>query len=131
LSQSVLKVLCDRIAKQERRHFAWYYNKAKQELEKSDGAKTFARQAMKHHWTPVGAGVKSPEEVFRLFSLLFPGPVGLKLVADIDAKIAALPGLGQMNLMENYFTKAKAQFEVPEIEDSTESQAAWVSEKIS
>src|SRR5215475_3521345 len=59
----ILKTLCDRIAKQERRHFAWYFNHARESLLESSGGRILARRLLEFNWVPVGAGIKSPEEV--------------------------------------------------------------------
>ncbi len=104
----VLKTLCERIARQERRHFAWYFNHACELLNESRGARILARKLLEFNWVPVGAGVKTPEEVKRLFSILFPADLGRKLVRDIDEKMGALPGLEGVRLMTNYFEKAGA-----------------------
>jgi rubrerythrin len=104
----VLKTLCQRIAKQERRHFAWYFNHACELLTESRGARILARKLLEFNWAPVGAGVKSPDEVIRLFRLLFPAELGRKLVREIDEKIGALPGLEGVRLMTGYFEKAGA-----------------------
>jgi rubrerythrin len=104
----VLETLCDRIAKQERRHFAWYFNHARELLLESRGARILARKLLEFNWVPVGAGIKSPDEVKRLFSTLFPVESARKLVREIDAKIGTLPGLEGLRLMESYFEKAGA-----------------------
>lgn len=104
----VLKVLCDRIAKQERRHFAWYFNHAKQYLAPFRFTQVLARKLMEFDWAPVGAGVKTEAEVRRLFSILFPGEHGRKLVNEIDEKIGTLPGLAGIKLMRSYFKEAQA-----------------------
>jgi hypothetical protein len=103
-----LRILCNRIAKQERRHFAWYFNKAKEQLERSVSAQRLTRILMKFNWVPVGAGVKGKDEVFRLFHILFPGAAGMELVSDIDDKIASLPGLKGLKLMASYFGNTDA-----------------------
>lgn len=104
----VLKILCDRIAKQERRHFAWYFNHARELLIESSGARLLARKLLEFNWVPVGAGIKSPEEVKRLFSILFPAESARKIVREIDDKMGTLPGLEGIKLMEPYFEKAGA-----------------------
>jgi hypothetical protein len=98
----VLKVLCDRIAKQERRHFAWYFNSAKVRLSRSAKAQKLTRRLLSNFWTPVGAGVKSDDEVKRLLSLVFPGERAGSVALDIDAKIGNLPGLDDVRLMRRY-----------------------------
>jgi hypothetical protein len=101
----VLRTLCERIAKQERRHFAWYFNHAREELAKSPRSRFLARTLLQFNWVPVGAGVKSEAEVRRLFSTLFPAEHGDRLVQEVDSKIGALPGLGGIRLMHKYFHK--------------------------
>ncbi|MBI3540702.1 MAG: ferritin-like domain-containing protein [Deltaproteobacteria bacterium] len=101
----VLKILCQRIAKQERRHFAWYYNSAKERLEKSASARRVTRMLMKLFWSPVGAGVKSNEEVVKLIVTLFPGAKGEAMSQDIDAKLSSLPGLEGLELMGGFIKK--------------------------
>ncbi|HET9533634.1 MAG TPA: acyl-ACP desaturase [Blastocatellia bacterium] len=100
-----LKILCDRIARQERRHFAWYFNNAKEQLEQSRLARLLARKLLELNWVPVGAGVKSDDEVTRLFSILFPAEHGKRLVREVDARIGRLPGLEGIRLMQPYFQK--------------------------
>lgn len=104
----VLKILCDRIAKQERRHFAWYFNHARELLMESRGARMLARKLLEFNWVPVGAGIKSQAEVKRLFSILFPLESARRLVKEIDSKMGTLPGLDGIRLMEPYFEKAGA-----------------------
>jgi hypothetical protein len=104
----VLKILCERIARQERRHFAWYFNHARELLLESSGARILARKLLEFNWVPVGAGVKSPEEVKRLFLTLFPRESARKLVREIDSKMGSLPGFEGIRLMEPYFERAGA-----------------------
>jgi hypothetical protein len=102
----VLKILCERIVKQERRHFAWYFNHARDLLEASRGARRLTRRLMQYGWMPVGAGFHSPEEVRRLFtSIFYPVENARKMVRSVDAKISTLPGLEGIRLMEPYFEK--------------------------
>src|SRR5262245_45243422 len=107
-SNPVLRILCDRIAKQERRHFAWYFNHARDLLLESSGARFLARKLLEFNWVPVGAGIKSPEEVKRLFLTLFPQESARNFVREIDSKMGSLPGLEGIRLMEAYFERAGA-----------------------
>jgi hypothetical protein len=104
----ILKVLCERIARQERRHFAWYFNHARELLLESSGARLLARKLLELNWVPVGAGIKNPDEVKKLFLTLFPGEIARKIVREIDSKMGTLPGLEGISLMEPYFQKAGA-----------------------
>lgn len=102
----VLKVLCDRIAKQERRHFAWYYNKAKDRLKVSPKAQKLTRTLLSNFWSPVGAGVKSKDEVARMMRMLFPGDSLWQMAQNVDSKIGNLPGLEGIGLMVPYAEKS-------------------------
>jgi hypothetical protein len=104
----VLKTLCDRIAKQERRHFAWYFNHARELLLGSYGSRILARKLLEFNWVPVGAGIKSAEEVKRLFMTLFPSESARGIVREIDTKMGTLPGLEGIKLMEPYFERMGA-----------------------
>jgi hypothetical protein len=98
-----LRTLCERIAKQERRHFAWYFNHARVRLTHSPRAQRLTRAVLRLNWVPVGAGVKTDAEVLRLFRLLFPGALGTALCTEIDEKMGSLPGLAGIRLMRRYF----------------------------
>jgi hypothetical protein len=93
---------CRRIAKQERRHFAFYFNGARQRLARSRVARWLTRTVLRHFWSPVGAGVKSATEVARLVSSLFPGDAARMLAKSVDGRIAELPGLDGIDLMTRY-----------------------------
>jgi rubrerythrin len=99
----ILKTLCERIAKQERRHFAWYFNHARERLEASRSSRILAKTLLRINWVPVGAGVKSEEEVFRLFGIIFPDEIGRDVSEEIDLKMGTLPGLSGIRLMRRYF----------------------------
>jgi hypothetical protein len=105
----VLKTLCERIARQERRHFAWYFNQARKYLSDSNLARLLARWFLKINWVPVGAGVKTRAEVNRLFSILFPAEHGTKVSGEIDSRIGTLPGLDGIRLMRAYFKESLDQ----------------------
>lgn len=107
-SNPVLKLLCARIAKQERRHMAWYINLARQKLAGSRVARTLTRVLLRTLWSPVGAGIKSTADVERLFELMFPGPLGDSLVQEVDGRTDELPGLENLRLLATYFGKGRS-----------------------
>ncbi|MBI2082128.1 MAG: hypothetical protein HYT76_01030 [Deltaproteobacteria bacterium] len=98
----ILRELCQRIAKQERRHFAWYYNSAKERLSRSRWAQIFTRSILNLFWSPVGAAVKGKQEAARLFTTLFPSNAGTTLGREVDQKISDLPGLGKTGIMSRF-----------------------------
>lgn len=82
-----------RLAKDERRHFAFYYNKACRELAQPHAQKltTFI---LRKFWLPVGAGLKPDEEVSFISRFVLGDACGAKVAQRIDATIGKLPGLG-------------------------------------
>ncbi len=98
----VLRTLCLRIAKQERRHFAWYYNCAREELAKSKWSQRVVRFLFKSFWSPVGVGVKSKDQALELVTSLFPGHRLQLAMHSVDSKISLLPGLGNLSFAQEY-----------------------------
>jgi rubrerythrin len=89
----ILAEILRRLAKDERRHFSFYYNKAKIELQER-AAQRLTTFVIKHFWLPVGGGVKSDEEVSWILNYILNGPEGETVARRIDETIAKLPGLG-------------------------------------
>jgi hypothetical protein len=103
----VLHQLLRKVIQDERRHFAFYRAQAKARLQRSRAARRIVRWALSNLWTPVGAGVKSEEEVDALAIHLFgDGPQGREQVREIDRTISDLPGLGGMTIVEDYLDAA-------------------------
>ncbi len=98
----VLKEISARIAKQERRHFAWYFNSARERLVSGGKRQRRVRWGLVNFWTPVGQGVKPEGEFRRVAASLFSDPEGPEILKRIDETIATLPGLEGLNLMERY-----------------------------
>jgi hypothetical protein len=104
----VLHQLLRKVIQDERRHFAFYRAQAKARMERSRGARMTVRWVMKNLWTPVGAGVKSEEQVDALGLYLFgDGPEGREHAIGIDKTIAAVPGLEGLTLIQDYLDAAE------------------------
>lgn len=95
----VLTELLRRIMKQEGRHIDVYSSQARERLEASTAARRATRWALRHLWSPVGAGVMPAEEVAYLLGYLFGGDDGRAMAARIDRRIDALPGLAGLDLV--------------------------------
>src|SRR5436305_10760573 len=95
----VLKDLLSRIIKDERRHFAFYYNSAKEWLSGNERAQKLDRWMLDRLWVPVGQGVKRQEEVDALALYLFDDEQGEEELLQLDVKIGKLPGLSGIKLM--------------------------------
>ena len=103
----VLHQLLRKVIQDERRHFAFYRAQAKARLQRSRTTRRIVRWALSNLWTPVGAGVKSEEEVDALAIHLFgDGPEGREQVREIDRTISDLPGLGGLTIVEDYLDGA-------------------------
>ena len=103
----VLKDLLSRIIKDERRHFAFYYNSAKEWLLGNRFAQRVDRAVLDRVWVPVGQGVKNQEEVDALALYLFDDAEGEADLARIDEKIGKLPGLEGIELMSKSLREAR------------------------
>jgi hypothetical protein len=103
----VLKDLLSRIIKDERRHFAFYYNSAKEWLSGNEKAQRIDRWMLDRVWVPVGQGVKSQEEVDALAMYLFDDEQGEEELLELDAKIGRLPGLSGIKLMSKALYAAR------------------------
>ena len=108
-SHPVLHQMLRRVIQDERRHFAFYRAQAKARMEGTPAAGRMVRRALQAFWTPVGAGVKTQEEVDALALYLMGdgSEEGADAARGIDHTIAALPGLEGLTLIQDYLKAAK------------------------
>jgi hypothetical protein len=88
----ILAEIVRRLAKDERRHFSFYYNKARLELQ-APNAQRINNFVIRHFWLPVGGGVKPDSEVSWILSFIMGDSEGAQIARRIDNTIAKLPGL--------------------------------------
>jgi hypothetical protein len=88
----ILGEIVRRLAKDERRHFSFYYHKAKLELQ-ARNAQRLTSFVIRNFWLPVGGGVKSDSEVSWILSFILGDPQGEEIARRIDSTIAKLPGM--------------------------------------
>jgi hypothetical protein len=93
---SILAEVLRRLAKDERRHFSFYYNKARIKLQPRN-AQRLTTFIIKNFWLPVGGGVKPDAEVNWILRYILNGADGEAVARRIDAMIAKLPGLAWFN----------------------------------
>jgi rubrerythrin len=104
----VLHQMLRKVIQDERRHFAFYRAQAKARMERSARARGLVRWVLSHLWTPVGAGVKSEEEVDALCLYLFgDSPEGREHARGIDETISEVPGLEGLTIIEDYLEAAE------------------------
>jgi hypothetical protein len=107
----VLKIICSRLAKQERKHFAFYYQQAGNRLEGSPFAQKLTKFALESFWKPVGMTVGGGEELAFVAAHLFADEEGKRTLAEADATIAALPGTGWFGMISPAVAKIVARWE--------------------
>lgn len=82
----------------ERRHFSFYYNKARESLA-AGRAQWLTTLLLKKFWTPVGAGLKRDPEVDWMVGFIFGNSDGHNIAERIDLTMSRLPGLTWFNLL--------------------------------
>jgi hypothetical protein len=105
----VLLELCRRIAKQERRHFAWYYESSRERLEGQPFSQKVVRAIFEYNWTPVGSGVKSKADSAALIARLFPGQRLYDVFGTVDHRMSMLPGFEGFTVCSRYADNLQAQ----------------------
>lgn len=101
----VLEELCRRIAKQERRHFAYYFNQARDKLDGRAFDQRFVKWIANNFYAPVGGGVKTDEEGARLVAQLFPGNRIFEVMGYIEKRMAQLPGMEDLHCATRWAAK--------------------------
>jgi hypothetical protein len=104
----VLHQMLRRVIQDERRHFAFYRAQGKARLGAAPRrTRKVVRWIFENFWTPVGAGVKSDEEVDSLCLYLFgDSPEGREGLREIDRTIGEIPGLEGLTLLEDVLDRA-------------------------
>ncbi|MGH7780263.1 MAG: hypothetical protein ACREQR_10600, partial [Candidatus Binataceae bacterium] len=98
---SLLTAILERIIKDERRHFAFYYNQARRRL-REPAAQKLTSFLLRLFWTPVGVSVRGDPSMRRVCGFLFPDDGGLRDLNAVDTMAQRLPGLGWFNLASRY-----------------------------
>jgi hypothetical protein len=99
----VLHQMLERVIRDERRHFAFYRAQGRARLARAPRhVRRLVRFILESFWTPVGAGVKSQEEVDALALYLFGyDEQGREMIREIDAMVGEMPGLEGLTLVED------------------------------
>ena len=95
-----LSALLTRIARDESRHFGFYFEQARRRLASSARTRRAVRAFVEAFWAPVGSGVRAPGEVTALAGMLFSGDDGRDAARRIDRTIQRLPGFDGVPLVE-------------------------------
>ena len=103
----LLTTILERIIKDERRHFAFYFNQARRRL-RAPAARRLTALLVRNFWTPVGVTVRGDPAMRRVCAYLFPGDSGVERLAAVDRSIARLPGLEWFDLGARYARRVQA-----------------------
>jgi hypothetical protein len=101
----LLAEICQSIAKDERRHYAFYFNQAARWLAPR-AAQRLTRFLLERWWKPVGFGVHSDEHVNFMVDFFYGDEEGLALARRMDETIGTLPGLAGLGLYERVSRRA-------------------------
>ena len=101
----VLAEMFKRIAKQERRHFAYYFNQARERLTDNPKNQKFCRYIVNKFYAPVGGGVKTDAEGAALVARLFPGERIYEVMSYIERRMAQLPGMQGLTACSDWAEK--------------------------
>ena len=103
----LLTIILERIIKDERRHYAFYFNQARRRL-RAPAAQRLTAFLVRHFWTPVGVTVRGDPAMRRVCAYLFPGESGVERLSGVDRSIARLPGLQWFDLGARYARRVQA-----------------------
>jgi rubrerythrin len=107
----ILKELMARIVKDERRHFAFYFNQAERRLAKTPSMAKFGRLAMDRLWRPVGVGAMPASESDFTAWFLFRDAQGQADLRAVEQTMGQLPGMEGWNALSVQTNAAIARVE--------------------
>lgn len=106
----VLAKLLNRMARQERRHFSFYWHQAKKRMENDRIARALVSFGIKHFWTPVGSGVGGGDNMGFLAAHLFPDEETMVPLKQAERSIQDLPGMEWFTMLTTASRQAAANY---------------------
>jgi rubrerythrin len=103
----VLAKLINRMARQERRHMAFYWHQAEKRMKDDPAARKLVNFAIRRFWTLVGSGVGGDENLAFTAAHLFADDTARAALVKAEENIRELPGLEWFDLLTKQ-SKAKA-----------------------
>lgn len=104
----VLREILTRIMKDERRHFAFYYNEAQDRLADKT-ARWLTSTLIRRFFEPVGADIRDKDSVDTVALAVFGDDDGLAVIRRCDDKIGQLPGLENFHGFEAVLERTRAR----------------------
>jgi hypothetical protein len=96
--------LCARLARDEARHFSFYFEEARRRLA-APRTQRLARRLVARFWAPVGSGVEPEHELRFVVAHLFGDAEGRAAARRIDETIRGLPGMADLPLVEAWLER--------------------------
>ncbi len=93
----LLRTLLRDVMAQEALHYSFYRNVAIRRLSGNPRGQRIVRWALEHLWSPVGMGLRTPDDVDRLMRGLFADRPDQ--VVQMDSQINRIPGLENLDLI--------------------------------
>jgi 1,2-phenylacetyl-CoA epoxidase catalytic subunit len=103
----VLAKLINRMARQERRHMAFYWHQAQKRMKDDPAARKLVNFAIKRFWTLVGSGVGGDENLAFISAHLFADEAARAALVKAEENIRELPGMEWFDLLTKQ-SQAKA-----------------------
>lgn len=100
----VLTKMLTEIARDEARHFSFYFHQAKRHLKSRQDAR-MARRFIEWFWAPVGSGVQPAKETIFLSAYLFSGSEGRAAALKIDETIRTVPHFEEIDLFTAWYDR--------------------------
>jgi rubrerythrin len=105
-----LAKLVGKLARDERRHYSFYYSQAERRLAHPT-ARLLCRTALRRFWGPVGIGVGGSRQVIELiFATHFSDRDGRREIDHIESEIRQLPGQGGFDRLTRWRDRCIAAF---------------------
>lgn len=106
-----LATLCRRMAKQERKHYAFYYQQAEKRLTDDVWAQRLCKTALKNFWTPVGSGIGKKGALQFVAAHLFAEPEDWAALVEAEETIRALPGMQWFDMLTTQVKRLITEYE--------------------
>ncbi len=105
----IVEQVARRIVKDERRHFAFYYQQGRRRLLAGPLAQRMATMSLRALWEPVGGSMLPREDRDFVGAYLFGDDDGRSRLREVDETIAKLPGMGWFDLVSKHTNEGTAR----------------------
>lgn len=102
----ILRILCQRIAKQESRNFAWYFSAARSVMRRSESSQGLVRFIFEKFWYPLSASTQSKQHAHALVQNLFSESTVEAAMHRLDDVMAGLPGFESTDFAQRFVTES-------------------------